>query len=117
MLQDVERSHQLAGPGLQREVPGVGADGADAPGLRDVGDRVRVLQRQGAPAVLLEYPGVAAARRADIQGLARGGQPAEFAGEDGATFLVPPVAVLKRGEELELGGFHGLLLTAPGVVM
>ena len=60
--------------------------------------------------MILKDPGVATAGRADVQRLAGGGKLAELAGEDGAPLLVPPVAILKRGEELELGGFHALFL-------
>ena len=62
--------------------------------------------------MLLQDARVAAARCADVQCLARGRKLAKLARENGAALLVPPVAVLKRGEELELGGFHGLFFTA-----
>ena len=78
----------------------------------DVSRGIRVLERDGLPAVLLQDPGIAAARGADVQRPAGTRQPPQLAAQDGTAFPVPPVVVFQRGQQLEFGGIHDLTSTA-----
>ena len=95
-----------------RKLPGIGAHDPDAPGACDVSRGIRVLERDGLPAVLLQDPGVAAARGAYIQRPAGLRQPSQLPAQYGAAFPVPPVVVFQRGQQLEFGGIHDLTSTA-----